>query len=276
MVAGGAGKTPVAIALGEILQELDIDFAYLSAGYGGWIKDFVLVDKQKYSSKDVGDEPLLLSEIAATFISRNRLFGAQKIAAMPAKKLIIMDDGLQNPTIIKDFSILVIDGNYGIGNGFVMPAGALREPVAIGIKKADLVIIVGDDKAGIAESFCVDKKVIGAKIKVINADKFYQKSVVAFCGIGRPEKFFDSLEQNKINVISKFSYADHHQYKSSEIDKMINFARKNQLQLITTKKDWVRLDPIYQTQIDYLDIKIEFKNESYIREKLINLVNGKN
>ncbi len=274
LVAGGAGKTPVAIAIGEILKEMNIDFAYLSGGHGGEIRDFILVNEKEYNSKDVGDEPLLLSEIASTFISRNRLSGAKKIAAMPAKKLIIMDDGLQNPTIIKDFSILVIDGNYGIGNGFMMPAGPLREPVQIGIKKADLVIIIGDDKVKIAKSFCIGKKVIKAKIKAVNSDKFHKKSVIAFCGIGRPEKFFDSLKQNEINIITKFSYADHHQYKEREIKKMISLAKKSKVKLITTKKDWIRLEPMYQRQIDYLDIKIEFENVSYLKEKLIKLVNG--
>ena len=276
LVAGGAGKTPVAIALGKILEELDIDFTYLSAGYGGDIKDFTLVNKSKHNSQNVGDEPLLLAEIASTFISRNRLLGAQKIALMPEKKLIIMDDGFQNPTIIKDFSILVIDGNYGFGNGFIIPAGSLREPARIGIKRADLVVIIGEDKFKIAQNFCMGKKVVKAKIITVNADQFYKKSVIAFCGIGRPEKFFDSLEQSKINIITKFSYADHHQYEAVEIEKMMNLAKENKAKLITTKKDWVRLKPVHQNQIEYLDIKVELDDVAYFKDKLTKLTNGQN
>ncbi len=273
-MVGGAGKTPVAIAIGKILQELNIDFVYLSGGYGSQIKNFTLVNKAKHSSKDVGDEPLLLSEIASTFISRDRLVAASVIAKTPDKKLIIMDDGLQNPTITKDLSILVIDGNYGFGNDFMIPAGPLREPINIGIKKADLIIIIGEDRYQIAQDFCANKKVINAKIIPTNWKNFYQKAVIAFCGIGRPEKFFTSLEENNINVITKFSYSDHHQYQEREIRKMINLAKKNNVALITTKKDWIRLDEVYRKQIDYLDIKVEFENADVLRDKLIEIANG--
>jgi tetraacyldisaccharide 4'-kinase len=108
VVAGGSGKTPIAIKIGEMLQELNYDFAYLSRGYGGSINDFTLVDKKLHSALEVGDEPLLLAEIFSTYIANNRVLAAEKIASMTNKKLIIMDDGLQNPSIIKDFSILVI------------------------------------------------------------------------------------------------------------------------------------------------------------------------
>lgn len=274
LVAGGAGKTPVAIAIGKILQELKIDFAYLSGGYGAQIKNFTLVDQTKHNAKNVGDEPILLSDIGSTFISRDRVFGATAIARMPEKKLIIMDDGLQNPSVIKNFSILVIDGNYGFGNGLIMPAGPLRETINVGIKKADLIIIVGEDKHQIAQKFGTNKKIINAKIVPTNCKDFYKKSVIAFCGIGRPEKFFNSLIQSNINIITKFSYPDHHQYQEREIRKMINLAKQNNTILITTKKDWVRLDKTYQNQIAYLDIKIEFENIDYLRNKLIELANG--
>ena len=275
LVAGGAGKTPVAIAIGKILvEDLKIDFAYLSLGYKGEIKDFVLVDKNKYESKDVGDEPLLLSEIAQTFVSKDRVFGAKEIAKISAKKLIIMDDGLQNPSLEKHFSILVIDGNYGFGNGFIIPAGPLREPIKAGIAKADLIIIVGEDRQKIAKNFCGNKKVINAKITTINPEQFYKKSFIAFCGIGRPEKFFTSLQESNINVVTKFSYADHYRYKEEDITKMIDLAKKNNLKLITTKKDWVRLDKCYQNKSHYLDIKIEFENTEYLKEKLIKLSNA--
>ena len=271
VVTGGAGKTPVAIEIGKILNDLKIDFAYLSRGYGGEIKGFTLVDKAKHNTKSVGDEPILLSEISQTFISQDRFIGASNIAKIAEKKLILLDDGLQNPSVIKDFSILVIDGNYGFGNGFIIPAGPLREPAEVAIKKADLVIIVGEDKFKIAKNFCKNKKVLHARIEPTNCKKFYKKSMIAFCGIGRPEKFFDSLERSKINVITKFSYPDHHQYQEGEIKKMLDLAHKNHTKLITTKKDWIRLGKVYQDQIDYLDIKIEFENTQYLKEKLIEL-----
>jgi tetraacyldisaccharide 4'-kinase len=273
LVSGGAGKTPTAIAIGRILSILNIDFAYLTAGYGGKIKNFELVNKDKHNSKEVGDEPLLLSEISSTFVAKNRLLGAKKIARFPDKKLILMDDGLQNPNIIKDFSILVIDGNYGFGNGFLMPAGALREPIKMGIDRADLIIIIDQDRLEIAKRFCSYKKVLKAKTVVINQDKFFGKNLIAFCGIGRPEKFFASLKNSNINIISRISYSDHHQYKFYEIEKMLKLAKQNNAKLVTTKKDWVRLEQKYQQQIDYLEIKIEFEDESFIKEKLLELIN---
>jgi tetraacyldisaccharide 4'-kinase len=270
LVAGGAGKTPIALAIGEMLQEENVDFAYLSSGYGGEIKDFTLV-KENHKAIDVGDEPLLLAKIASTFVSKDRALGAKKIATIKTKRLILMDDGLQNSALEKDLVILVIDGNYGFGNGYLLPAGALREPIKSGIKKADVVIIVGEDRSCIAEKFCAEKKVMKAKIKIIDAEKFDQKPVLAFCGIGRPEKFFDSVEESGARIVEKISYSDHHQYKKSEIEKMIGLAKKNNLTLVTTKKDWVRLDPIHQKQINYLQIKIEFEDGNYLKDRLINL-----
>jgi tetraacyldisaccharide 4'-kinase len=272
LVAGGAGKTPVAIAIGKILQELKIDFVYLSSGYGRRITGCKLVNPEKHDAKDVGDEPLLLAEIASTFVSSDKQVGANVIRCQgPEKKLIIMDDGLQNPSIAKDFVILIIDGNYGFGNGFLIPAGPLREPIDTGIKKADLVIIIGEDRWQIAKKFCSNKKIIMAEIRPSNPSKFTKQSVVAFCGIGRPEKFFDSLERNNINIVARFFYSDHHQYHQKELEKMINLAKQKNVILITTKKDWVRLDKSYQDKIEFFDIEIEFESDQYLRKKLIKL-----
>jgi len=278
LVAGGAGKTPVAIEIGKILQELNIGFAYLSTGYGAQIQDFTLVDKSKHNAKDVGDEPILLSNVAPTFISKDRVIAATSIAKKPEIKLIIMDDGLQNPSIIKDLSILIIDGEYGFGNSLIIPAGPLREPIKVGMKKADLVVIIGEDRHQIVETFCANKIIVRAKIVPIGisnsgCENFNKKSAIAFCGIGRPEKFFISLQESGVNIIAKFSYADHHQYQEREIIKMINLAKKNNTSLVTTKKDWVRLNKVYQEQIEYLDIKVEFENVDVLRDKLIKLSN---
>ncbi|MFT6220339.1 MAG: tetraacyldisaccharide 4'-kinase [Rickettsiales bacterium] len=273
LVAGGAGKTPVALAIGEVLRESGVNFAYLSSGYGGKVKDFTLVD-QDHKAIDVGDEPLLLAKIASTFVAKNRVFGAKKISEMPEKKLILMDDGLQNSALKKDLVILVIDGKYGFGNGFFLPAGALREPIKSGIKKADVVVIVGEDRFNISDEFCANKKVLKAKIKIFDSEKFNQKSVLAFCGIGRPEKFFDSLKETGAKIVEKYSYADHHQYKESEIEQMLDSAKKNDLMLVTTQKDWVRLAPKHQNKIDYLKIKMEFEDLDYLKNQLISLSAG--
>ena len=272
LTAGGAGKTPIAIELGKILKTQTIGFSYLSRGYGGKISDFTLVDKKIHTAAQIGDEPLLLAEIENSFIAKNRANALAKISALnPEKPVIITDDGLQNPSFKKDFSILVIDGIYGFGNGLIIPAGPLREPIPNGIKKADLVIIIGEDKFNIAR-FCVEKKIIFAKIIAVNINEFANSKLVAFCGIARPEKFFASLKEiNNFNLIKKFSYPDHYLYKDNELEKMLNFAINENALLITTKKDWVRLKPKYQQQIKYLDIKIEFEKTDEFKE-IINKV----
>ncbi len=270
LTAGGAGKTPIAIELGLMLKKMGINFAYLSRGYGGNINHFTLVENQKHQACQTGDEPLLLAEISNCFIAKNKLFGAQQIAKMPDKKLIIMDDGLQNRSLIKDFTILVIDGIYGLGNNFIIPAGPLRQNIADGIKQADLIIIIGEDQFNIAK-LCQHKKIIFAKIKVTNAAQFKNKNLIAFCGLGRPQKFFDSLKEIDNNIIKTISYPDHYLYQNNDLEKMIKLANQHNAWLVTSKKDWVRFDRQYQKQIKYLDITIQFDDQQYLKTKLKNL-----
>lgn len=272
LVAGGSGKTPIAIELGLILKEINIDFAYLSLGYGGETKDFTKVSLS-HTSEEVGDEPILLAEISDSFICYNRLLGAKQICKIPTKKMIIMDDGLQNPSIFKDLKILVVDGEYGFGNELIIPSGPIREKIKPAVKNIDLIIIIGSDKKQIRTRFCSGKKVISAQIKVINPEKFMNSSMIAFCGIGRPEKFFDSLKKISVNLIEKISYPDHYQYKESDLEFLTNLAKTKNTKLVTTKKDWVKLNKKYQNQISYLDIRIELDEVDYIKNKLIDLIN---
>ena len=267
LVAGGAGKTPIALALGQILNQMQVDFAYLSKGYGANLKEFTKVENQ--SAKEVGDEPLLLKEVADSFICQNRFEGAKQIC----KKLIIMDDGFQNNSLFKDLNILVIDGKYAFGNGFLIPSGPVREPVYLGFKKADLIIIIGEDKNNIKEKYCQNKPVIFANIKVKNAQKFTKKPVLAFCGIGRPQKFFDILEQNKVKISIKLPFADHHFFENSQIERILQLAEEKNLQIVTTKKDWVRIDQKYREKIDYFDVFAKFEDEKAVQQELNKIIN---
>lgn len=275
LTVGGTGKTPIALKIGKILQELKIDFAYLGHGYGSENQDLIIVDKNSQSSK-VGDEALLLSEISQTFVAKNRVFAAQQIAKLPKKKLIIMDDGLQNPSLIKDFSILIIDGNYGFGNEFILPAGPLRQRIKAGLKNIDLIFIIGEDKLNLAKKL-PNKKIISAQIKVINTAKKNAKPVIAFCGIGRPDKFFASLKKANYKVIQEISFADHYFYQEKDIDILLDLARKSKANLITTKKDWIKFSKENQKKIEYLDIEIELQNEDekYLKNKLKELAGKK-
>ena len=271
LIAGGAGKTPVAMAIGHMLRDKNIDFAYLSYGYGRESDQFLQVYPRNTNVREAGDEPILLSEVYDTFVSSNRVMGAKKIASMKEKQLIILDDGFQNPSLFKDLHILVIDGGYGFGNEFLMPAGPLREPIFFGIKRADLIIIIGEDKSNLAEYFTYKELVYG-RIIPINNEKFVGNKVIAFCGIGRPEKFFDSLKNIGAQIIKEISYADHHLYNDQDLNYLISLSKEQNIKLVTTKKDWVRIDPVYQDKIEYLDIKIEFDNPDLVKQKVLNIL----
>ncbi len=281
LTVGGVGKTPIAIKLGQILRDLEIDFAYLGHGYKSKINknEVIVVDLKHYNNNQVGDEAILLSEIADTFIAKNRVLAAQEISKIKSKKLIIMDDGLQNPSLIKDFKILVIDGNYGFGNEFILPAGPLRQRVDSGLEIADLIIIVGEDKFNFTKRFR-DKKVIIGKIKISNKAEFNNKSttessksVIAFCGIGQPSKFFNTLKKANFNIVKEISFSDHYHYKEKDIANLLTLAANNGVNLITTKKDWVKFSKENQRKIQYLDIEIEFKkaDEEYLKNELLKL-----
>jgi len=271
-VTGGAGKTPFAIELGKILNKNKIKFAYLSKGYGGNFEGFMKVNFKKHNSNLVGDESLLLSEISDTFICKNRVDGLKKLNQSGAKyKYIIMDDGLQNPTFKKDFGILVIDGNYGLGNGFILPAGALREGLFDSLKKVQLVILMGKDKFNLRKIIAKNKsvKIIKGEIKEVAKAKFKKNKYVAFSGIARPEKFFDSLKKVGVKVLKKIPFADHYKYSNDDIKNLFDIAKKSKCKLITTKKDWVRIDKKYQSKIEYLDIEIELNNSKIIEKLLV-------
>ncbi len=268
---GGSGKTPVALAIGKILQEMNIEFSYLSRGYLGKEGQFGYVDKVKSMSRDVGDEPLILAEVAPTFIAKNRLFGAKEIAKNRKIQMIVLDDGMQNNSLKKDLTILVIDDKVQFGNEFLFPAGPLRESISDGLAKTDFVIVVGEIDKNL-QQILAEKKVISAKIKAANLDKFTGQKLMAFCGLAYPEKFFTFLENKGLEVVAKQDFADHHPYKISELEWLIAEAKKQDAKLITTKKDWVKFPANFKRKIEYLDIDLELENKELIKGELKKLL----
>ncbi len=252
IVAGGSGKTPVAIEVAKILKKNNKTFCFLSKGYGGNFKGIVKLDSNSRADV-VGDEPLLLFENGDVFVSKNRISGLKYINENYDYDYIIMDDGLQNPTFYKDKVLLVIDGNFGIGNGFILPAGALRELFVDVYKKIDVVILNNGDNEYIdklCDKYNVD--IVKSNIIAENAEKFKSDKYIAFCGLGRPEKFKKTLDDNGIQVIDFISFEDHHKYSDCDIEKMLKLGHK----LITTKKDWVKLSNKYKNIVDCFNIFI--------------------
>ncbi len=240
---GGAGKTPVAIAVARMLDAEGYKPFLLSRGYGGRHKGPLIVDTARHAARDVGDEPLLLARTAPTVIARRRERGA--VAAVEAgANVIVMDDGFQNPSVKKDLSILVIDARRGIGNGRVVPAGPLRAPLAPQFARADALLVIGDGHAAegvvrMAKGLPVFRGRLAPDPGAASTLK--AQRVLAFAGIGDPEKFFATLRQSGVAVEEQRSFPDHHRYARDEADDLVAAAERHGLALVTTEKDIVRL-----------------------------------
>ncbi len=273
LTAGGAGKTPVAMAIGKILQKEKVKFAYLSSGYKGRFGDFCEVD-EKSSHEEVGDEPLLLSSVGPTFVTNDRAIGIKKLETR-GFDVVILDDGMQDGRIVKDLLIVVVDGKIKFGNGFMMPAGPLRSWVKRGLNIADRIIAVGGADRDLMSKIelCGDvAKLVIADVNSSNVDKFKDKKIFAFCGIGYPEKFFDFLSSNGLSLAKKEAFADHYAYKNGDLERLIALADENGLKLLTTKKDWIKFDEKYRKKIDFVDIDFTFKEENVIVRDLKNVM----
>ncbi len=261
IVAGGAGKTPVAIALTRHLLAAGRRPHLLTRGYGGTEVGPRAVDPDRHDAARVGDEALLLAAEAPTWVARWRPDGAVAAVATGAD-IIVMDDGFQNGTIAKDLSLVVVNGAYGFGNGRTMPAGPCREPPERGLARADAMVIVGDDRtaaAALAERAGV--AVLHARlIPGPEGAELAGRKVVAFAGIGHPEKFFDSLKQCGARLVTTNSFPDHHPYARAEIEDLLAEAEANDAIAITTAKDRVRLPEDLRRKIAVLPVTLEWRD----------------
>ena len=236
---GGAGKTPVAIAIAERLKAMGRNPAFLSRGYGARVTGPLTVTGG-HRAADVGDEPLLLARTAPTVVSPDRPAGAAQAIDQGAD-VIVMDDGFQNPTLAKDLSILVIDGPAGLGNGFVFPACPLRMSFAHQRARADALVIIGDDSMGVAEhATCPVLRAAIAPDDAVAASLSGEK-VVAFAGIGRPEKVFDTLTEIGAEIVARHAFPDHHVFTGEDARTLLSEAALHSARLVTTEKDMARL-----------------------------------
>lgn len=273
LTAGGAGKTPTVIALAERLIANGAAVHIVTRGYGGALAGPVRVATSKHRAREVGDEPILLSRVAPTWVARQRIRGAREAAAAGAD-LVLMDDGLQNPAILKDLSFAVVDGAAGTGNGKVIPAGPLREPVARALARIDAMIIVQD---GDVADRCADLRdsaharglpVLDARIEAANPAGVAGSSVVAFAGIGRPGKFFASLRAAGAEVRHTVSFSDHHPFTEAEMAELADLAARDAAILVTTEKDMVRIPPGYREDVMAFPVVLKFMNEPAVDEIL--------
>ena len=240
---GGTGKTPVSIALARQALKMKMTPGFLSRGYGGSIHEPHVVDRKEDSARQVGDEPLLLSEHAVTAITPHRAQGARLLMERGCN-LIIMDDGFQSAQIHMDYALIVVDGRYGIGNGHVLPAGPLRAPLIEQIRFVTGIVRMGEDKAGeavVRQAARAGRPIFEAWLKARGGDSFAGRRFLAFAGIGHPDKFFDTVREMGGDVVVARPFPDHHFYSNDELQGMIDVAQADSLEMITTAKDLARL-----------------------------------
>jgi tetraacyldisaccharide 4'-kinase len=235
---GGAGKTPAALYLAKMLTEAGEKPFFLSRGYGGSLAGPKQVDAQSDSAAQVGDEALLLARVAPTFIARDRVAGAHA-AHSGGAGVIVMDDGLQNPSLVKDFTLAVIDGRRGIGNGRVFPAGPLRAPLAEQLARCDALLVIGGGDGDIKSGLPVFHGRLVPDATAVMALKGRQ--VLAFAGIGDPDKFFATVTEAGIAIAERAAFPDHHRFNAEESASLIMRAEHGGLSLLTTEKDRARM-----------------------------------
>lgn len=241
-VAGGTGKTPFSLALFDHLARRGRKPVFLLRGFGGRLDGPLQVDPAIHGASDVGDEALLLAEKGPTVISRDRLAGAE-LAARHGD-LILMDDGWQNPGLAKDFSFALVDAATGVGNGFCLPAGPLRAPVARQIVAASALVVIGEGTAADPVVRFAARKglpIFRAKLEARIDEDLPGQPVLAFAGIGRPAKFFDSLRDGGVDVAVERAFPDHRPYSRQEAESLLMTAEEKGLELVTTAKDMMRL-----------------------------------
>lgn len=283
ITVGGAGKTPFTIFLATELKKMGITVAILSRGYKGKIKQKVLhVDHKKHNASLVGDEALILSKAAPLVIAKNRALGAQFLEKQKYK-VILMDDGLQNNSLKKDVNILLFNTLNPFGNNFIIPAGPLRETLKSAKDRIDVVVGVGKKNKKLRNLIHnINLKYIEANISVKSDNINLQEKYLAFASIAYPDKFFHTLETYgaKVYIYKKFS--DHYLYKDTDIENLINIAKLNNLKLITTSKDYVKINPKFYPFVKKLEIELDINKEdkSYlvklIKQKLKDKNNSKN
>jgi tetraacyldisaccharide 4'-kinase len=268
VVAGGAGKTPTVCAIAKIIKNKfpDKKLCVISKGYGGGISKPTLINPQTHTAYDAGDEPIIISKYCDVIVANNR-FQACKFADENNYEIVIFDDGIHDARIHKDISLMVIDGKYGFGNGLVMPAGPLRDRADIAMKKATHIVLISRDEKNILKKLELRKSlkpVFNSHItNITNHDK--SRAYLAFAGLARPEKFFQSLQTNLgLNIQDTVEFPDHYYYNNDDLNYIKKRADKNNLKILTTEKDFVKLPEAFQKEVGCVKIELEFDDNSLL------------
>lgn len=276
--AGGTGKTPLTRFLIDFLSQRAKTAVCLSRGYGGSLAGPVWVDAAQHSAGQVGDEPLLVAQSAKVVVARDRRAGLAAIVTAGGADAVIMDDGLQNPSLVKDLSIAVVDARRGVGNGRVIPAGPLRGRLGFQLGLVDCIVVMGPDPEGAEAPIFEDLKkrfpgpVLRGKVEAAGETEWIAgRKLIAYAGIANPHRFFRLVEGFGPETLHRRSFADHHVFTELEAARLLADAEAAGAELITTEKDLARLSGTTGARADLrarsrtLPIAVTFEERDLVR-----------
>ena len=262
LVAGGSGKTPVVLSLLEFITGSGAAAHVVTRGYGGRLAGPVRVDPVRHDALAVGDEALLLARNRPCWVARDRAAGCSAALAAGAR-IVVLDDGFQNPGIAKDLSLIVIDAEYGFGNGCLIPAGPLREPVRTGLARAHAIVLIGDGEPP-AAVHASQRPVLRADLEPVDPARFRGMRIAAFAGIGRPAKFFASLRRTEAEIVLARPFPDHHRFSPAELMRLRRDADRAGAHLITTAKDWARIPAAARVGIESFEVELRWRDPTVL------------
>ena len=273
---GGSGKTPTVLLILKLFKEIGLEAQVVSRGYKGKLNRTTLVNSKEHNASDVGDEPLMISGTSKVWVTRDKKSGIMA-AYNSGAKIVILDDGFQNPSVFKDLSLLIVDTDFGFGDENIFPLGTLRESLDFAMIRTDLLLCLGkyESRKKFLKNTSVPSNVLlteGQLKPKAYPSHLEKRKLIAFCGIARPEKFFQTLKNLNLNVIEKIPFPDHFLYSKNDLENLRKKGKQENALLVTTEKDIVKIPEDLKREFYSLPVEVKLTNPSVLKNKLKKLV----